>query len=115
MNAEAARNLVVQGGRWKQSVIETVGHRDRHCIQIGDFAPSGPLKVTLVWDDAPAAGNIAAQTSPKLINDLELRLVPPTTGAPEVEPWTVEPPPVVEDPTGIHEVSPRSSKCSIDR
>lgn len=51
----------------------------------------GKLKFTLAWDDAP--GDITTpETTPKLVNDLDLYLVGPTGTI--YRPWTLDPLPV---------------------
>jgi hypothetical protein len=51
-----------------------------------DVAPGEPeLKLTLAWDDAPGTPN----TSPSLVNDLDLVVVDPSGG--RHFPWTIDP------------------------
>ncbi|MEM1268097.1 MAG: vWA domain-containing protein, partial [Pseudomonadota bacterium] len=52
------------------------------------LVPSGEpeLKVTLAWSD-PAGSTTASQTQPRLVNDLDLRLINPTGGT--VTPWSL--------------------------
>lgn len=55
-------------------------------------APSTPeLRVTLAWDDIEANDALGDQTFPRLVNDLDLRLVDPD-GRRRM-PWRVDPPP----------------------
>ncbi|MBW2395529.1 MAG: S8 family peptidase [Deltaproteobacteria bacterium] len=81
VDAEAAREIMSLTNQWKESFIQFVGDREEWCMPV---APdSGPIRVTLAWDDLPGdscgLGEDAtcSQTSPRLVNDLDLELVLP--------------------------------------
>jgi hypothetical protein len=48
-------------------------------------AGSGPIKVTIAWDDVPGTPNV----NPALVNDIDVRLVAP--GGQVFLPWTLDP------------------------
>lgn len=66
-----AESEVGQGGRTITSVQVTGG--------------SGPLKITLAWDDAPGTPNV----DPALVNDLDLVVISPSQA--RAYPWTLDP------------------------
>lgn len=49
------------------------------------------LRVTLVWDDPESSPPSANDTTPLLINDLDLRLLPPGNAGTPAMPWVLDP------------------------
>lgn len=87
INAEAAVAMIRNKSLYLQDEIEDIGDTDEFPIYVPAGTPE--LKVTLVWDDYPAAP-APPNTSPKLVNDLNLRLIEPVTET-EHLPWVLNP------------------------
>ena len=86
INAEEAVSMIRNKSLFLQDSIINTGDTDEFPI----FVPPGTpeLKVTGVWDDAPgnAASPANPNTSPKLVNDLNLLLIEPN-GVTQHHPW----------------------------
>ena len=89
VDAEAARELISLPSRQRIGTIGGTGLVHTYCLNI----PKGTreFKVTLAWDDAPGAPNIA-MTASKLVNDLDLVLIAPNGAS--FFPWTIDPLPL---------------------
>ncbi len=72
----------MRSGNWLEA--EVIQGQTRPSLIV---VPAGTaqLKVTIAWDDVPAAPNVI----PSLINDLDLRVIDPASG--EHLPWTLDP------------------------
>jgi hypothetical protein len=94
VNADAARRLVAVGPRWYQSSVGTEGQNREFCISV----PAGTreVKVTLAWDDE-RGNTLASETTPKLVNDLDLSLTEPASGT-VYKSWTIDSLPLTSDP-----------------
>lgn len=88
VNAEEACSTIANLARWREASVSLSGMEREFCF---DVPPStSEVKVTLAWDDSP--GSLwPEETSPTLINDLDLVLRDP--GGEEHLPWVVAPPP----------------------
>lgn len=93
VDAEGARNLIGASSHWTESSIAAIGTEQAWCINVA--AGSAEVKATLVWDDEPGT-TVSAQSVPKLINDLDLKLVQPRGAI--VRPWTLDPLPLTQSP-----------------
>ena len=89
---------------WTEHAIEE-GEVHRYAFRVDHAAGTGPLEVTLAWDDAPA-GVMLADSAPHLVNDLDAVLVAPDGRA--HSPWVLDPLPFDEATwaEGIDPISP---------
>lgn len=87
INAEEAVSMIRNKSLFLEDEIEDVNYVDEFPI----YVPAGTaeLKVTLVWDDYPGDTS-TPNTSSKLVNDLNLRLIEPVTNT-EHLPWVLSP------------------------
>jgi len=69
-------------GEWDEKTVDNGGVQT-FTVDVDPGTPE--LKLTLVWDDAPGTPN----TSPSLVNDLDLVVVDPSGG--RHYPWTINP------------------------
>ena len=83
INAVASRDLIAQH-RIVQDTISTPGELGRYQVAV----PAGAtrLRVTLAWDDE-AGSVMTSQTTPKLVNDLDLVVTSPVGTV--VQPWVL--------------------------
>jgi subtilisin family serine protease len=108
VDADRARALVSDGDRWREASIQSTGDSDVWCLQVGPGAAE--VKATIAWDDLPGDTSTAETTS-KLVNDLDLELIRPD--GTKVQPWTLDPLPLTanpgdgaQDPIQISDVKP---------
>lgn len=94
VNADEARRLIGDSSRWRESNAGTTGDVDTFCVSVLQGAEQ--LKVTLTWDDEPG-DTTTAETTPKLVNDLDLTLTEPDTGN-IFRPWTLDLLPLTANP-----------------
>lgn len=93
VDAEGARELVTQQNRWKEASINSTGINHTTCISVPEG--SKEIKVVIAWDDEPPS-TITAETTPKLVNDLDLELIDPDGN--KYLPWTLDPLPLTANP-----------------
>lgn len=74
--------------RWTE---QDMGSNEVHEWRVPVPAGSGPLRVSLVWDDAPGDPDLA-HDAPQLVNDLDVVLVAPDGQA--HSPWLLDPLPL---------------------
>ncbi len=88
-DAQAAADLVRrQGGPgFAEGTVTDTGLAGAWEFPFVVPAGEADLRVTLAWSDLPG---IAEDAASDLRNDLDLRLIPPGTGAPQ-QPWTLDP------------------------
>jgi Mg-chelatase subunit ChlD len=86
INAETAVAMINNKSLYLQDEIDDIGDTDEFPIYVPPGTPE--IKVTLVWDDAPGP-TTTPDTSLKLINDLNLRLIDPDDT--EYYPWVLNP------------------------
>jgi subtilisin family serine protease len=93
VDAEAARELAASDAQWNEDDLAAVGSKDVWWVDLPQGAAE--LKATLAWDDLPGS-TLLAETEPRLVNDLDLKLVRP--GGADVLPWTLTPLPPPANP-----------------
>jgi hypothetical protein len=91
LNAERAANVVSQ--RNVSSVIDerTLANNDTYTLNVTALNSSTPLEVTIVWNDpagTPLPNNTLNSTSPRLVNDLDVRV---TYNSTTFTPWILDP------------------------
>lgn len=94
VNADEARQLMSDSKRWKEANAGAAGDVDTFCVSVPQGAEQ--LKVTLAWDDEPG-DTTTAETTSKLVNDLDLTLTEPKTGT-VYSSWTLDPLPLTANP-----------------
>jgi len=87
INAEEAVSMIRNESLFLEDAIEDIGDIDEFSIYVPAGTPE--LEVTLVWDDYPG-DTTTPNTSSKLVNDLNLRLIEPNGGT-EHQPWVLSP------------------------
>ena len=87
INAQAAVEMIQDKSLYLQDEIDDIGATDEFPIYVPAGTPE--LKVTIAWDDYPGDPN-TTNTSSKLVNDLNLRLIAPD-GVTEYQPWVLSP------------------------
>lgn len=94
VDASQGRALIADVKRWKEASVASEGDVDTYCISV----PAGTeqLKVVLAWDDEPGDSS-TSETTPKLVNNLDLTLTEPGTGT-VYQPWTLDPLPLTATP-----------------
>jgi hypothetical protein len=85
VDTKAAVDLVA-GGRFAQDFV-TSACNSRSWWMHSDGASE--LRVTLAWDDFPASSDALPYTDPKLVNDLDLELIDPSSSAVSY-PWLLD-------------------------
>jgi subtilisin family serine protease len=114
VNAAGACAKIVQPGCLAQGVITPTVNSQTWQMVVP--AGSGPVKVVIAWDDLPAATSSVAETTPRLVNDLDLTLQEPGNLTP-YKPWVAKP----LDPGGSPEkgnpnpVNPLLAKANAER
>lgn len=93
VDADASIRKIRSSDQWIEASVGQTGEVDRYCMNV--IAGSGEVKATLAWDDEPGS-NLTASTAVKLINDLDLELVSPSTQT--TLPWTLDPLPMTSNP-----------------
>ena len=73
---------LVRSGRWKQAAVAT-GEERVFLMDVG--AGSGPVRITMAWDDAPGSPAVVGS----LVNDLDLVVIDPN--GVRRYPWTLDP------------------------
>lgn len=81
IRADSAINLMRSGAHAERAL----GQNFSDVYSVNVPAGSGPLVITVAWDDAPATPNVV----PSLVNDLDLRVTAP--GGQRHYPWTLNP------------------------
>ena len=87
VDAEAAINLLRQLGL-TEGTLNGTGAANAWSRTFYVPAGEAEIKLTLAWDD-PAGNPAALQNQPKLVNDLDLRLIAPN--GTQFTPWTLNP------------------------
>ncbi len=93
VDAEGARELVTQQNRWKEASINSTGINHTRCLSVPEG--SKEIKVVIAWDDEPGS-TTTAETTSKLVNDLDLELIDPDGN--KYLPWTLDPLPLTANP-----------------
>lgn len=93
VDADRARALVTDDARWREASIQSTGDTDVWCLSVGPGAAD--VKATIAWDDLPG-DTTTSETTPKLVNDLDLELIRPDGDV--VKPWTLDPLPLTANP-----------------
>lgn len=88
INAEQAVTMIQNESLYLQDSLEDLGEVDEFTINVESNTPE--LKVTLAWDDYPGNPTDTIDTLPKLVNDLNLRLIAPDRTS-EHLPWLLKP------------------------
>jgi len=86
VDALAAVSLVREDNA-REAAIHERDQVDAVSFEVGPGA--GRIQFTLAWDDEPYLDTAADRTEPRLVNDLELRLVDPAGGT--HLPWVLDP------------------------
>lgn len=81
IRADSAIDLMRTGAHAERSLGQNFS--DVYTVNVA--AGSGPLTITIAWDDVPATPNVV----PSLVNDLDLRVTAP--GGQRHYPWTLDP------------------------
>lgn len=88
INAEQAVAMIQNESLYLQDSLEDVGEVEEFTINVE--SDTTELKVTLAWDDYPSNPTDTIDTLPKLVNDLNLRLIAPDRTT-EHLPWVLKP------------------------
>jgi subtilisin family serine protease len=93
VDAEAARDIVTKSNQWKEGTISSTGLSRIWCISVPEG--SDEIKVVIAWDDEPGS-TLTSETTPKLVNDLDLELIDPDGNT--HLPWTLDSLPLTTNP-----------------
>ena len=87
----AAAVETIEKKRFLEGEVDLISYRDEFLIAVG--SDQSELKVTLAWDD-PSGRSSTSNEAQKLVNDLDLMLIPPKSEGQKVMPylpWVLEP------------------------
>jgi subtilisin family serine protease len=93
VDVDAVTQSISDSSLWSESILVIPGEEHTWCMDVP--AGAGEVKASLAWDDEPGS-TITAQTTSKLVNDLDLELLAPDGTV--VRPWTLDPLPVTANP-----------------
>lgn len=100
VNAQAAVELIKRKHIIEDSITST-GEVDEYPLWVA--ANRDRLQFTIAWDDEPYLGDYADQTTPRLVNDLDLTLIAPD--GTEHYPWKLDPLTPADDPANDDPIS----------
>ncbi|GIV76600.1 MAG: hypothetical protein KatS3mg050_0994 [Litorilinea sp.] len=92
VNAQAAVQAI-RAKAFIEDQVSPANTQDEYTIQV--TAGQSELRFTLAWDDEPGS-TLTAETSPKLVNNLDLVLVAPDNTL--HRPWVLDPLPITNSP-----------------